>query len=138
MGIDVYRLSVIPVLREGMAEADAQAVQSRAHHFDVLQCRCSSPEDSQKIMDVILAAFGTSDAFNETIRGMLRDAGITDHECSDCSSESSDGSASACRRTGARGPTVQWIASATCGYDSPVVGDSDSSGSDKSQVEGQG
>jgi hypothetical protein len=86
MGLGTYRPTMVRVLREDLREADAQEVQKQADYFDVLQCSCSSPHDAQKIMDVILAAFGSPDAFNEVIRGVLRDDGIT------CDSDDSDGS----------------------------------------------
>jgi hypothetical protein len=90
MGLGARQLTMVWVLREDHGDSDFQSLHWEADNFDVLHCNCSSPDDMQKIMDVILATFGSPELFNQTIRGVLRDAGMMDDSSDDSDTSESD------------------------------------------------
>jgi hypothetical protein len=70
-------LTVLPVFSSDEQGDELEEVRETVQAFDVSRCRCSSPRDQERIMQVILAAFGSRAAFNEICRAVLEDAGLS-------------------------------------------------------------
>jgi len=74
MGSGTRALTLVPVLREDHHANDKMAVQKAMEEFDVMDCQCSRREDTDRIMEILLDAFGSTSNFNEAVRDCLRRA----------------------------------------------------------------
>jgi hypothetical protein len=63
-----YRLEVMPL---GKTQEERTLICENFKNFDVMHCKCSKPEDKQRLQDIVEAGSGTMDRFNMQTRRML-------------------------------------------------------------------
>merc|ERR1719436_273318 len=75
MGGKIENITFEPVLREGHEEEDLLAISRAFDRFDASACSCFVAADKKRMMDIICAAYGGIEAFNEEVRAISRVAG---------------------------------------------------------------
>merc|ERR1712039_824689 len=66
------------VLREDKEDEDLLTVESVLEEFDVERCSCHVAEDKDRMLNIVLAAFGSIHAFNSVVWDMLNQARFRD------------------------------------------------------------
>jgi len=67
------RLEFEVVVREECQEEDLSKVQSSLDSFDADLCACHVAEDKDRLLNIILVAFGSMSGFNSAVRTMLQE-----------------------------------------------------------------
>lgn len=71
MGGKLCDLRFEPVCRPGAEREDIAATRASFDSFQVGRCTCFLPEDKEKILGVITAAYGDSDGFEAAVRDIF-------------------------------------------------------------------
>lgn len=72
MGGRADDIEVVLVLREGHEDEDEEAVASTFDRFDAQECRCTIPEDKQRLLSIFEVAFGgRMSAFNSAVKEIM-------------------------------------------------------------------
>merc|ERR1712083_538362 len=56
----------------GHEDEDLNSVQDALDDFDAEQCSCHAAEDKHRMLEIVYAAFGSTSAFNASVRDMFR------------------------------------------------------------------
>jgi len=76
MGHDLGRIEIIPVLREGKEVEDRAEVEHSFHAFDANNCTCVRNEDRERLLRIILAAYGSLRRFGTALREIFAEVGM--------------------------------------------------------------
>merc|ERR1712151_1344766 len=76
MGRSLKNLEFEIVLRKDNQYQDMREVERTIDEFNAEKCSCFNFRDKERILCIILAAFGSIDAFNQVARGILRDTNL--------------------------------------------------------------
>eukprot|EP00931_Biecheleriopsis_adriatica_P097335 TRINITY_DN7109_c0_g2_i1.p1 TRINITY_DN7109_c0_g2~~TRINITY_DN7109_c0_g2_i1.p1 ORF type:complete len:526 (+),score=68.52 TRINITY_DN7109_c0_g2_i1:20-1597(+) len=71
MGRRLDHLEFEFVLREGEEDVDMDSIEDAFVDFDASRCDCFNPEDKERMLDIVLAAFGSISAFNAVVSDMF-------------------------------------------------------------------
>jgi len=88
IGGSIDRIEFRPVLRKGQEGADMGAIKDAFRSFDAAQCSCAIPEDKEKMLGIVEAAFGEVQHFNTVVQAIMDTAGLIEDSLSQGNSES--------------------------------------------------
>jgi len=74
MGGDLTRIKLLRLLQDGQQERDKAAIQCASENFDARRCECLVAADKEKMLTIIMAAFGDVAGFNKAVCGLLKQA----------------------------------------------------------------
>jgi len=72
---DDHIVDLIPLLKRDHEAEDRQHLTDGIKEFDAAACTCYSEEDKEKMLSIILAAYGDLVGFNQDVRNILNAAG---------------------------------------------------------------
>merc|ERR1712048_1344882 len=64
-------------------ESDQDAIQRAVDDFEAEKCACFNPLDKEKMLEIIVAAFGSMHDFNTSVRALMKRALVGDSTSSD-------------------------------------------------------
>merc|ERR1712176_1025735 len=70
---DLDQVVLIELASERQAQNDPAFITNALEAFDVQDCMCSQPEDKERMLAIIFAAFRDAHCFNEKIRRLMRE-----------------------------------------------------------------
>merc|ERR1712079_1000768 len=73
MGGNIDRVEVIHVIQPDQSLHQSEAIRESIVNFDASWCECFSAVDKEKMLEIIMAAFGDMDSFNTVVRMLLCD-----------------------------------------------------------------
>merc|ERR1712083_1215056 len=77
MGGTVDRILLVPLVREGHEDEDADMISQAFETFDANKCECFNPDDKERMLNIINTAFGDMDRFNDEVRAIFEEAGFS-------------------------------------------------------------
>lgn len=75
MGGSIDDIKIVPVLRDSCELEDDEAIAASFDTFDARECKCSCPEDKQRMLAVFEAAYGSMQAFNAVVKAITGQIG---------------------------------------------------------------
>lgn len=76
MGGDVSKIRVVMVARKEEEAQDMQAINKSIANFRAEQCSCLFASDKERMISMIMAAFGDMDSFDTAVRAVIDGAGF--------------------------------------------------------------
>jgi len=77
MGGDVSRVKPVQLIRDDQEECDRSAIHQSIQAFDAKKCECFCQNDKEKMLTIIMTAFGDMDSFNGVVRKLMLELGLT-------------------------------------------------------------
>jgi len=76
MKAEPNRITLIRVPRELSEQGDLEQINHCLEKFDAQRCACFNLEDKERMLSMIVAAFGSLDRFNDVVRKLMSVAGL--------------------------------------------------------------
>merc|ERR1712176_751382 len=72
IGGKLDKIRFVPVLRKDQEDQDLKSICHAFDTFDARACACYLPEDKERMLNIICAAYEGVDGFNEDVRAIFR------------------------------------------------------------------
>merc|ERR1711933_85609 len=74
IGGKLHQIKMVPLCRDAAGEEDRDAILRTIENFDAEQCACFDPSDKERMLEIIVAAFGCMESFNTVLHALMRQA----------------------------------------------------------------